>query len=614
MPTSTSPACTLLPSSNFDFSTAATQNPARSYSPGGYMSGISAVSPPISAQPDSVAARGDAADDRRGGLDVEFAGREIIQEEQGFGALHQHVVHAHRDQVDADGVVAAQLLRQLELGADAVGAGDQDRLAVLAGQVEQRAESAQAAHHLGPETALDQRLDAFDECVAGIDVDACVAIGQGEWAGSLEGVSRCGASAPARRHFTARCRGPRRGRAGPRCGTIPMLGIVPGKESPACGMQARSKRTSWRLLWPWLLLVCSGLGPCAARGGRPGVGHTAPTRPKPACAARPTPNARRHFGRALAQVLAKMSGDSERGSTAGRARRAAPMPRITSTATTTGRTRACRRPARRASRPSWSSVSTAMSGGRSASALGLPVWPVPRAQAGACGWRSTMAAGRAWWAWPRPMPHARCWIRPRRAATRLGMPGGNAAEQAAVGAIWRGDTGAIARLSARYSPPMQLIGKLYRGGGGWVADWTFVDNGKVLSTWTTSEPRRAQGDGGGADGAADALVKRYAKAGRGGPPGSVPRAHSRAMASADDYMRLMRAICMGCRWCGGRNRCAATGDTLELDLDLVTGIEGCRRSRVIETACCCTSMSRPAAGPATDVAPAAAIRHSQGSA
>ena len=53
MPMSTSPLRTLLPSSSSDFSTAATQNPARSYSPGGYMSGISAVSPPISAQPDN---------------------------------------------------------------------------------------------------------------------------------------------------------------------------------------------------------------------------------------------------------------------------------------------------------------------------------------------------------------------------------------------------------------------------------------------------------------------------------------------------------------------------------------------------------------------------------
>ena len=51
MPISTSPARSLPESTSFDFSTAPTVKPARSYSPGGYMSGISAVSPPISAQP-----------------------------------------------------------------------------------------------------------------------------------------------------------------------------------------------------------------------------------------------------------------------------------------------------------------------------------------------------------------------------------------------------------------------------------------------------------------------------------------------------------------------------------------------------------------------------------
>ena len=54
MPISTSPCCTAEPSFSSLFSTAATVKPARSYSPGAYMSGISAVSPPISAQPASV--------------------------------------------------------------------------------------------------------------------------------------------------------------------------------------------------------------------------------------------------------------------------------------------------------------------------------------------------------------------------------------------------------------------------------------------------------------------------------------------------------------------------------------------------------------------------------
>ena len=129
------------------------------------------------------AAFGDAGDDGDGGVDVELAGGEIVQEEQRLGALHQHVVHAHADQVDADGVVAAQLLGQLELGAHAVGARDQHRLAVLAGQVEQRAEAAQAAHHFRPEGALDQRLDALDEFIAGVDINTRVAVGEGSGRG-----------------------------------------------------------------------------------------------------------------------------------------------------------------------------------------------------------------------------------------------------------------------------------------------------------------------------------------------------------------------------------------------------------------------------------------------
>ena len=52
-PSTTSPVLIDLPSMMADFSTAPTAKPARSYSPSGYMPGISAVSPPISAHPDS---------------------------------------------------------------------------------------------------------------------------------------------------------------------------------------------------------------------------------------------------------------------------------------------------------------------------------------------------------------------------------------------------------------------------------------------------------------------------------------------------------------------------------------------------------------------------------
>ncbi len=154
----------------------------------------------------------------------------------------------------------------------------------------------------------------------------------------------------------------------------------------------------------------------------------------------------------------------------------------------------------------------------------------------------------------------------------LGLPGGNAAEQAAVGAIGRGDTAAIASLSSRYSPPMQLIGKLSRSGAGWVADWRFVDRGKVLSTWSTSNPDARRAMAGGADGAADALFKRYAKAGSSGAPGTF-RVRILGLHSSDDYLRLMGyldrlSIVKGVR------PVMATADALELDLDLATGLAG----------------------------------------
>ena len=55
------------------------------------------------------AALGDAGDDRRALVGIELAGREIVEEEQRLGALHDDVVDAHGDEVDADRVVPARL-------------------------------------------------------------------------------------------------------------------------------------------------------------------------------------------------------------------------------------------------------------------------------------------------------------------------------------------------------------------------------------------------------------------------------------------------------------------------------------------------------------------------
>ena len=53
-----------------------------------------------------LAAGRDALDDVGGDRDVEPLADVVVEEEQRLGALHQDVVDAHRDEVDADRVVA----------------------------------------------------------------------------------------------------------------------------------------------------------------------------------------------------------------------------------------------------------------------------------------------------------------------------------------------------------------------------------------------------------------------------------------------------------------------------------------------------------------------------
>lgn len=203
--------------------------------------------------------------------------------------------------------------------------------------------------------------------------------------------------------------------------------------------------------------------------------------------------------------------------------------------------------------------------------LGLPTWPLPRAKPVL--WLAIDDGSGARLVGLAQANAARSALdQAKSRGFALGLPGGNAAEQAAVGAIWRGDTAAIASLSSRYSPPMQLIGKLYRGSGGWIADWAFVDKGKVLSKWTTNSPDARRAMSAGADGAADALFRRYAKSGSGGPPGRF-RVRILGVASADDYMRLAGYL-DGLSIIKRVQPVFATGDTLELDLDLATGVSG----------------------------------------
>ncbi|WP_425605669.1 DUF2066 domain-containing protein [Pseudoxanthomonas daejeonensis] len=206
--------------------------------------------------------------------------------------------------------------------------------------------------------------------------------------------------------------------------------------------------------------------------------------------------------------------------------------------------------------------------------LGVPVWPQPRPKPVL--WLAIddgsgprlLSAGQ--------VNAARSVLdRAQDRGYKLGLPAGGAAEQAAVGAIWRNDPAAVARASARYSPPMQLIGKLYRSGSGWTADWTFVDSGRVLATRSVSDSDARRAMASGADVAAEALFQRYAKALPSEPSGTYRVAFT-GLRSAEDYLRvsaMLQKMPVVRRIAPAR----ADGERVEFDLDLLTGMTGFQR-------------------------------------
>lgn len=206
-----------------------------------------------------------------------------------------------------------------------------------------------------------------------------------------------------------------------------------------------------------------------------------------------------------------------------------------------------------------------------AAALGLPVWPQPRPRPVL--WLAIddgsgprlLGAGQVNAA--RPLLD-----RAIERGFQLGLPAGGAAEQATVGAIWRNDPAAVARASAGYSPQMQLIGKMYRGDGGWVTEWTFVEAGRVLASRSVSDGDPLRALSSGADVAADALIERYARVPESEPAGTYRVAFT-GMRSADDYLRIS-ALLQRSPVVRRVAPVRAVADRVEFDLDLLTGLSG----------------------------------------
>jgi len=161
----------------------------------------------------------------------------------------------------------------------------------------------------------------------------------------------------------------------------------------------------------------------------------------------------------------------------------------------------------------------------------------------------------------------------------LGLPQGSASEQALANALWRQDSAAVQRAAMAYESPMQLLGKLYRSGSGWTADWIFIDSGVELARWSSqdTDPRRAMAEG--ANGAANALVAHYVdNAAMSDATSSTGmfRIRVNGISSSADYLRLsstLQALSVVRAIVPVRSE----NDWLELDLQLLTGLAGFNR-------------------------------------
>ena len=111
-------------------------------------------------------------------LDIKRRGGEIIQKKQRLRALHNKVIDAHGDQINADCVMLVDFNGDFQLCAHAVIGGDQNRvLEIAGGQIEQPPKPPKSLSAPGG-VLLCQRCDGTHQRIARINVDAGLGIGQ----------------------------------------------------------------------------------------------------------------------------------------------------------------------------------------------------------------------------------------------------------------------------------------------------------------------------------------------------------------------------------------------------------------------------------------------------
>jgi hypothetical protein len=121
---------------------------------------------------------------------------------------------------------------------------------------------------------------------------------------------------------------------------------------------------------------------------------------------------------------------------------------------------------------------------------------------------------------------------------RFLLPAGTPAEMAAVRSVVGLNPMAMQAFTARYGNDAQLLGKVYRQGGGWAADWVFTQAGVELARWSyaDADPRRVIASG--VDEGANALAARDSIKLDSGVAG-VYAIEVAGVDTQNDYLRLM---------------------------------------------------------------------------
>ena len=123
------------------------------------------------------AALGDPADQRRDGIRIDAPDGHVIEERERLGPRADHVVRAHRDEIDPDRVPPSECGGQRGLRPDAVGRRDDERLPVPGRDRDGTAESAQTTDHLRTASGIDRSPHPLDCGIARRDVDAGTGVG-----------------------------------------------------------------------------------------------------------------------------------------------------------------------------------------------------------------------------------------------------------------------------------------------------------------------------------------------------------------------------------------------------------------------------------------------------